>query len=573
MPGSSSSAPLRRRLPPWAIRWPSKELAIRACVPVVPAHDAPAGDPESLKGIAEQLGYPVLLKPAAGGGGRGMRIVNRPEELAPALEQSREETRKAFGDDRVFMERYIPSPRHIEVQILADSHGNIIHLGERECSIQRRYQKVIEESPSTAIDQPARIEMGRIACALAREAGYVNAGTVEFILDRQGKFYFLEMNTRLQVEHPVTEMVTGLDLVELQIKIAAGERLPLSQDQVVFSGWAVEARVCSEDPSRGFLPTTGMVTRYAVPRGRNIRVDSSIQSGSVVTIFYDSLLAKVAAWGPTREAAVASLVRALNGYHIEGVITNVDFCNAILNHPAFRSGDLSTDFLEEHFRNGISDGPDSIESLHYMVISGALVVHTRRALVRDSLKPMTPLVGARPGAPRPTEYVANVDQRVFRVRMEGDQVSRRWVITVDDRPYEVLTPEFEYYRRRLHLKIDGLSHRFRLQYEGHHIRCHYNGQVKSVEVYTPREWALAPYMLRTRKESREDVLKCPMPGLITAIHVEEGDEVCRGQELIRMESMKMETTIASPSDGRVERILVRPGESVEADQILIQFRM
>lgn len=550
----------------------AKELAIRASVPVIPAHHAPATGSDSLRGIAEQFGYPVLLKPAAGGGGRGMRIVTRPEELAPALEQSREETRKAFGDDRVFMERYIPSPRHIEVQILADSHGNIIHLGERECSIQRRYQKVIEESPSTAIDQPMRMEMGRIACALAREAGYVNAGTVEFILDRQGKFYFLEMNTRLQVEHPVTELVTGLDLVELQIRIAAGERLPLSQDQVVFSGWAVEARVCSEDPSRGFLPTTGMVTRYAVPRGRNIRVDSSIQSGSVVTIFYDSLLAKVAAWGPTREAAVASLVRALNGYHIEGVITNVDFCNAILNHPAFRSGDLSTDFIEEHFRNGTGDEPDSIESLHCMVISGGLVVHNRRALVRDSLKPMTPLVGARPEALRPAEYVAKVDQHVFRVRMEGDQVSRRWVITVDDRPYEVLTPGFEYYRRRLHLKIDGASHRFRLQYEGHHIRCHYNGIVKSIEIYTDREWALAPYMLRTRRELRENVLRCPMPGLITAIHVEEGDEVCRGQELIRMESMKMETGIASPTDGRVERILVRPGESVEADQILIEFK-
>jgi propionyl-CoA carboxylase alpha chain len=550
----------------------SKELAARAGVPVVPAQNVPASDPETLKRIAEQIDYPVLVKPAAGGGGRGLRIVTGPAELPSALRESREETRKSFGEDRVFLERYISKARHIEVQILADSRGNIIHLGERECSVQRRYQKVIEETPSTAVNESTRAEMGRVACALAREAGYANAGTVEFILDRTGKFYFLEMNTRLQVEHPVTEMVTGLDLVELQLRIAAGEELPLTQEQVASRGWAMEARVCAEDPFRGFLPTTGIITSYSVPRGRDIRVDSGIQAGSVVTIFYDSLLAKVAAWGPTREAAASSLGRALNGCHIEGVVTNVDFCNAVIHHPAFRSGDLSTDFLKDHFTNGISDASEPIEFLHHMVIAGGLVLHTRRALVRESLKSMSPPIGAGRLPPYSTEYVASVDSHVFRLRMDGDQVSRVWRITVDDRGYEVLTPQFEYHRRRLLLKINGVSHMFRLQYQDHHIRCSYNGLVKSIEVYTPREWELAPYMLRAKKEARDDVLKCPMPGLITAIHVEEGVDVCRGQELIRMESMKMETAIASPVDGRVEAVLVKPGEAVEADQILMKFR-
>jgi propionyl-CoA carboxylase alpha chain len=551
----------------------SKELAIRAGVPVVPGHSTPVCDLESVLGIAERVGFPMLLKPAAGGGGKGMRIVYAEEELPSALEACREETRKAFGDDRIFMERYITRPRHIEIQIMADGYGNVIHLGERECSIQRRYQKVIEETPSIAVDETLRQRMGEVACRLAKEAGYVSAGTVEFILDQERNFYFLEMNTRLQVEHPVTEMVTSLDLVELQLRIAAGEPLPLKQEDVKMKGWAIEARVCAEDPFRGFLPTTGMITRYAMPRGKNVRVDSGIGAGSLITIYYDSLLAKVIVWGKDRNEAVATLVRALNGYHIEGLTTNVDFCNAIVNHPAFIRGNLSTDFIEENFVDGESKEPPPLDHMHCMVMAASLVFHCRNKLVRDSLKPMSPLIGSTSVQERVNDYVVRVNEDVFEVQLDGDQETRRWTITVDGRPYEVITPEFEYYRRRLALKINGDSRMIRLQYEDNHIKAFFCGIIRIFEVYTPREWQENKHMRREKKVVPENVLKCPMPGLVTALCVEQGAYVRKGQELIRMESMKMESGVASPCDGQVEKILVSPGQAVETDDVLMTFEL
>ncbi|MFH1573540.1 MAG: biotin carboxylase N-terminal domain-containing protein, partial [Acidobacteriota bacterium] len=281
----------------------SKNLAMQLGVPVVPGHNEPVSDLAELRSIADAIGYPVLLKPAAGGGGRGMRIVHGPDELEAALRAGQEETRKAFSDSTIFLERYVQDPRHIEIQIMADQHGNVIHLGERECSIQRRYQKVIEEAPSLALTPDMRREIGERACSLARAAGYSSAGTVEFILDPQGNFYFLEMNTRLQVEHPVTEMITGLDLVELQLQIATGRPLAFGQEDVTLNGWSIEARICAEEPERNFLPSTGLVTRYAEPRGTNIRMDSGIMVGSRVSVYYDSLLTKAVSWGKDREEA------------------------------------------------------------------------------------------------------------------------------------------------------------------------------------------------------------------------------------------------------------------------------
>ena len=549
----------------------SKALAIRAQVPVVPGHHEPLADLDEALAVAERLGFPVLLKPAAGGGGRGMRIVRRREDLASAFSASREETRKGFADDRIFMERFITKPRHIEVQILADSFGNVIHLGERECSIQRRYQKVIEETPSPALDPALRERMGQVACALAREAGYTNAGTVEFILDSDRSFYFLEMNTRLQVEHPVTELVTSLDLVELQLRVAAGEPLPIRQQDVSFHGWAMEARICAEDPARGFLPTTGLVTRYAEPHDTHTRVDSGVDTGSLITIYYDSLLAKVAAWGSDRGEAQRRLVRSLNGYHIEGPTTNLDFASAVVNHPAFLRGELSTDFIDEHFVDGVSKAPPAIEDLHCMVIAAVLVYHNRWALTRESLKPMMPQVGGAQAPQRKQSYVVRAHPDDFAVELEGDPESHRWSVRVDERTYEVVTPEFEFYRRRLNLKIDGVSHMFRLQYEGSHIRAFFSGIARIFEVYKPHEWELTRYMLRERRVVLENTLKCPMPGMITAVWVKEGEHVRRGQELVRMESMKMETDIASPRDGKVEEILVAPGANVESDDVLITF--
>ncbi len=549
----------------------SRTLAIRVGVPVVPGIQEPVSGLDEAVSIAEQVGFPVLLKPAAGGGGRGMRVVRHKDELASALEAARDETRKGFADDRIFIERYVERPRHIEIQIMADNFGNVVYLGERECSIQRRYQKVIEETPSPAMDAPLRQQMGTTACVLAREAGYSGAGTVEFILDPDRNFFFLEMNTRLQVEHPVTEEVTGLDLVELQIRVAAGSRLPVSQADIRLKGCAIEARICAEDPRRGSLPTTGIVTRFAMPKGTGVRVDSGIRAGSLVTIYYDSLLAKVIAYGENRVEAIQRLSKALNGCHIEGFATTVDFANAIVNHPAFVAGDLSTHFLEEYFQDGESKIPPREEDLRLVSIAVVLAYHMRQSLVRESLKEASPRVGAGEDS-RVHNYVVTVDSHVFEVEMEGDLSGTVWYGTVGDYSYKVITPKFEYYRRRLKLNINGTSHMFRMQYEENHMKAFYCGIVRTFEVYSPREWALAHHMIRERVEVVENFLKCPMPGLVTAVSVATGDYVRRGQELLRVESMKMEIAIASFRDGEIDRVLVTPKQTVDTDQILLTFK-
>jgi len=549
----------------------SKALALRVGVPVVPGHHEPLSDLEEARSVAEQIGYPLLLKPAAGGGGRGMRIVNDAEELPNALVACQDETRKSFADDRIFIERFVARPRHIEIQIIADQHGNVLFLGERECSVQRRYQKVIEECPSVSLDDGLRQEMGQIACTLSREAGYTNAGTVEFILDEDRRFYFLEMNTRLQVEHTVTEWVTGVDLVELQLRVANGESLPLKQKDVRLQGWAIEARICAEDPSRDFFPTTGMITRYALPRGRNIRVDDGVAAGSVITIHYDSLLAKVIAYGENREQARESLIQALNGYHIAGITTNIDFANSIVAHPAFAEGDLSTLFIEEYFEGGIPKEPPLREHLHYMVLAVTTIYHFRQSLVRDSLKPMATQVGGKPVARRYYDYVIQVSDGVFHARVEGTGEPRKWRMAVDGTEYEVVTPPFEFYRRRLRLKINGRYHMFRARYQEHHIQAAYCGIVRTFEIYAPREWELAAHMPPLKKKAEENVLRCPMPGLVVAVNVEEGSYVRRGQELVRIESMKMESAVAAPREGLVGKVSASSGKTVETGDPLLEF--
>ena len=549
----------------------SKMLAEKCSIPVVPAHQEPLADPERALDLAGKMTFPLLLKPAAGGGGRGMRIVNSKDEFLSAFRACQEETIKGFSDDRVFVEKYVISPRHIEFQIMGDQHGNVIHLGERECSIQRRYQKVIEESPSPAMDRDLRAEIGSWACMLAQEAGYTNAGTVEFIRDEDRNFYFLEMNTRLQVEHPVTEMVTGLDLVELQLSIAAGEKLPLRQEDVVIDGWAIEARICAEDPARDFFPTTGIVIRYAVPRGKNIRIDDGIRAGSAVTIHYDSLLSKVIARGKNRDEATRRLVRALNGYHIEGLITNVDFANALIDHPDFASGRLSTGFIDEHFVQGRSKQRPEQEKIDAMIMAGLLVYHNRQGVVRDSLVHMSPHVGTTSLSQGGEHYMVRIDEDVFDVQLDGDRKTREWRIQIDGRKYEVITPEFEFYRRRLKLRINGASHIFRLRYQENHIQAFFCGVVLLLEIYTPLEWRLSKFMLRGITEEDEDVLSCPMPGLVIDVSVAQGDSVRKGQELFRIESMKMQSGIVAPRDGKVAEVLVSPGNTVESDQMLLRY--
>lgn len=550
----------------------AKNIAEKAGVPVVPGHAQPISDPDEAIAIANKMGYPILLKPAAGGGGRGMRIVHQADELRPALKEGQEETRKAFGDDRMFVERFIVSPRHIEIQIMADNFGKVLYLGERECSIQRRYQKIIEESPSPAVDPKLRRRMGEMACALAREAGYSNAGTVEFILDPAGNFYFLEMNTRLQVEHPVTEFVTGLDLVELQLKVAAGQPLGFQQEDVSIEGWSMEARICAEDTGRNFLPSTGMITRYAVPRGRNVRVDSSIQPGSMVSVHYDSMLAKVISRGATREEARNTLVHALNRYHIEGVTTNIDFTNAILNHPAFIKGQLSTAFIEEHFDMGKVKKAPLQEPFERLAIASTLVYHNRQSLVRKSLKPMAARLGTTHLQEDPPQYMVKSEEALLEFKLVPAEDPLTWVITVNGREYEVVTPEFEFYRRRIKLKINGQYHYFRLQYSGNFILTASCGITRTFEIYTPREWQLAAHMPEETKKAGDNLLLSPVPGLVVDIKAQKGERVYRGQDLIVIEAMKMESGVSSPCDGEIEEINVETGQAVEAGDVILKFR-
>jgi len=380
------------------------------------------------------------------------------------------------------------------------------------------------------------------------------------------------MNTRLQVEHPVTELVTGLDLVELQLKIAYGEVLPLRQEDVSFNGSAIEARICAEDPSRNFLPATGMITRYASPRGKSIRVDSGIVAGSVVSVYYDSLLSKVISWGETREGARMALINALNGYHVEGVITNVDFVNLILNHPAFAAGELSTRFIEQHFDSDKAKIPPSTERLSLMAIATTLVYHNRQKLIRESLKPMAAHVG---GSERPRawyHYMVKGEADIFELRLQGNPDLKTWTIWADGNQYQVVTPELEFYRRRIKLSINGKSQMFRLQFRGNFIWAAFCGITRVFEVYSPQEWELAQYMPKVQKRVLDNILECPMPGLVVDIRVQKGDRVYRGQELVIVESMKMESGVASPCDGEVLEILIEKGQAVDTGNILIRFK-
>lgn len=353
----------------------ARSLMIARGVPVVPGTDSAITSIEDAERIAEGIGYPVLLKAAAGGGGKGMRVVERPEDLRRAFEGASNEARGAFGDDRVYMEKYVLEPRHVEIQVLADAHGNCVYLGERECSIQRRHQKVVEEAPSVIMTPELRSRMGRAAVDAARACDYVNAGTIEFLVDRDRNFYFLEMNTRLQVEHPVTEMVTGIDLVKMQLRVAMGEPLPFTQDDIRISGHAIECRICAEDVRANFLPSTGTLVEYRPPHGFGVRDDSGVTSGSEISIHYDPMFAKLAVWGMDREDAIGKMRRALDEFLILGVETTIPFCRFVMDHPNFNSGDFAIDFVQKHFAPQLLTPPSSEEKIAAAI--GAILAQER----------------------------------------------------------------------------------------------------------------------------------------------------------------------------------------------------
>ncbi|MBN1447560.1 MAG: acetyl-CoA carboxylase biotin carboxylase subunit [Bacteroidetes bacterium] len=358
----------------------ARTLMIERGVPVVPGTESAVASPEEAEHTAAEVGYPILLKAAAGGGGKGMRVVTQPADLRRALESAQNEARAAFGDDRVYIEKFVVEPRHIEIQVLADAHGSIVHLGERECSIQRRHQKVIEESPSAIVDAELRARMGQAAIEAARACGYVNAGTIEFLVDRDRNFFFLEMNTRLQVEHPVTELVTGIDLVKMQIHVAEGKPLPFTQEQIHFRGHAIECRLCAEDVRNNFLPDIGVLSRLRPSQGFGIRDDSGVVEGSEISIHYDPLFAKLIVWGMDRTDAIGKMRRALDDYCISGVETTIPFCRYVMDHPHFIDGDFQIDFVQKHYRPEDLHGPDSDTEIAAAI--AAIRAHETRTTVR-----------------------------------------------------------------------------------------------------------------------------------------------------------------------------------------------
>jgi propionyl-CoA carboxylase alpha chain len=541
----------------------SKRIAAEAGVSTVPGHLEAIRDPDLAIAVAHEIGFPVMVKAAAGGGGKGMRVAIDERDLLDGLKRAESEARSAFGDDRVFLEKFITEPRHIEIQVLGDRYGQVLHLCERECSIQRRHQKVIEEAPSPFLDAKTRRAMGEQAVLLAKAVDYHSAGTVEFIVDARRNFYFLEMNTRLQVEHPVTELVTGIDLVEQMIRIAAGERLGFEQSDVRLDGWALEARVYAEDPGRGFLPSAGRIRRYLEPSGEGLRIDSGVVEGSEVTLFYDPMIAKLCAHAPDRGTAIARLSDALDAFYIRGPGHNVAFLAALLSHRRFREGELSTDFIAAEFGErfgGIVPSQASRSGLAAIAVGLRLIQADRDAGVSGRLP------GWRPESP--ADWVVRLGEDDVPVHAEraGNGFAMRIgdteiAVVLDWRPGRPLA-RARLGGRDVVVQIDPCPEGFVLRHGGLEM----------------------PALVRTRKAAEfaarippkppadtSRFVLSPMPGLIVSISVQQGEPVKIGQEVVVLEAMKMENVLRAERDGVVEEIRVKPGATVAADQVLIAF--
>ncbi|HEY2147526.1 MAG TPA: biotin/lipoyl-containing protein, partial [Pirellulales bacterium] len=542
----------------------SKKLAIRAGVSTVPGHADVVPDAERAVSVAREIGYPVMLKASAGGGGKGMRIARCDDQCREGFRRATGEARSAFGDDRVFLEKYIEEPRHIEIQILGDAHGNVVHLGERECSLQRRHQKVIEEAPSPLLDTATRAAMGEQAVALAKAVNYQSAGTVEFIADANRNFYFLEMNTRLQVEHPVTEFVTGLDLVELMIRIAAGERLPFSQADVQLNGWAIEARIYAEDPFRNFLPSVGRLVRYLPPSDSvAVRVDTGVYEGGEVSIHYDPMIAKLIAHGGTRDQAIAHLRDALNEFYIRGVSHNISFLAALLEHSRFRQGRLSTSMIADEYPHGFHPA-DAVHDDPALLITVAAAIH-RRYMDRAA-----GIGGQLPGYERraQNEWVVAIGgvQHLVVVRpIDGGHD-----VIYGGESYRVLSdwqfgqPLFKgtVNSTRVCLQVERRNMTYRL--------FHWGSQV-DVMVLTARAAELLATMPEKKPPDTSRFVLSPMPGLLSQLMVNAGDEVKPGQHLAVVEAMKMENVLGAERDGRIRRTLATVGDTLAVDQPILEF--
>jgi len=541
----------------------SKKLAIEAGVNTVPGHTEAVTDPDDAVAIAAEIGLPVMLKASAGGGGKGMRIAWTEDEVREGLKSAASEARSAFGDERVFVEKFIERPHHIEIQVLADSHGNTVYLGERECSIQRRHQKVIEEAPSPFIDPQTRQAMGEQAVALARAVGYTSAGTVELIVDKDKNFFFLEMNTRLQVEHPVTELITGLDLVELMIRVAAGETLPFGQADVRLKGWALEARIYAEDAARNFMPSIGRLSACQPPaESESVRVDTGVEEGSEISMHYDPMIAKLVTWGSDREEAIRRMLDALDAYYIEGVQHNIAFLAAVMRRPAFLAGDLTTGFIAEHFPEGFDPGQVALED-------PALLVAIAAALQRRLDEREASISGQAGGLRRPSEHWVAVmpDRSEHRIRV--DAAEDHLEVIVDGETYRIASA----WRPGLalfHGTVKGRNVIAQVRREGIGWWLQHRGRREFVRVLSPRAAELLRLMPLREAPDMSRFLLSPMPGLLLSLAVAEGEEVKTGQELAVVEAMKMENVLRAERDGTVKALLAGPGDSLEVDQAIIE---
>ncbi|MBD3774094.1 MAG: acetyl/propionyl/methylcrotonyl-CoA carboxylase subunit alpha [Rhodobacteraceae bacterium] len=563
----------------------SKKLAKEAGVNVVPGFVGEIEDTDHAVRISNEIGYPVMMKASAGGGGKGMRLAYNETDVREGFESVKREGLNSFGDDRVFIEKFILNPRHIEIQILGDQHGNILYLNERECSIQRRHQKVVEEAPSPFVTPEMRKAMGEQCVALARAVGYYSAGTVELIVsgaDPTGEsFYFLEMNTRLQVEHPVTEAITGVDLVEQMIRVAYGEKLAMTQDDIGIDGWAIENRVYAEDPYRGFLPSTGRLVRYRPPvegwtddgsaNGRRgiggVRVDDGVFEGGEVSMFYDPMIAKLITWAPTRDEAADMQVQALDSFRLEGLGHNVDFLSAIMQHPRFRSGELTTGFIAEEYPDGFTGAPASQRLARVLAAVGGIIATAdadRARRIDGQLNGPQPAPGDWVVSVAGADHAVSLEEEAITV--DGDPV---W-LAMEYTPGEkfVLVSEF----------ADGedddaaplATYGLQLEPTRAGYRVTTQGAKHGLRILPAHVAPLAQHMIEKIPPDLSKLLICPMPGLLVTLHVGEGDEVQPGQPLATVEAMKMENILRAEKSGKVAKVNAKQGDSLAVDEVILE---
>jgi propionyl-CoA carboxylase alpha chain len=546
----------------------SKRAATAAKVATVPGYLGVIEDDSQAAKIADAIGYPVMIKASAGGGGKGMRIARSRAELADGFARARSEALSSFGDDRVFLEKFITDPRHVEIQVLGDKHGNVIYLGERECSIQRRNQKVIEESPSPLLDASTRAKMGEQAVALAKAVGYDSAGTVEFVAGQDRSFYFLEMNTRLQVEHPVTELVTGVDLVEQMIRVAAGEPLKLRQNDITLTGWAVESRIYAEDPYRNFVPSIGRLVRYRPPKegeadGVTVRNDTGVSEGGEISLYYDPMIAKLVTHARTRIEAIDAQADALDAFTIEGIRHNIPFLAAIMQHPRWRAGKISTAFIAEEFPNGFERTAPSEAVGRAIAGVAAAIDH----VLGERKRRISGQLNSAVTRERRRAIWLSGDELHADVTHDGGAIT----VLFEDGNSHVLSSNWKPGMPVWAGTLDGAAIAVHVRMIPNGSELAYRGIEVKAFVYTEREARYARLMPAKKLSGSEKSVRCPMPGLVVSLAVAEGQEIKSGETLAVVEAMKMENILRAERDGRIKKIRVKQGESVAVDAVILEF--